>query len=161
MPFSLVGGTRVVQQEIKVAKAQPKPEMKLDKPSEVTVPYTPLTTEDRQAEADLIRAENKANKALKAMKTGDSIIIETSYAGIKDGRDSGFRTVEIARAQGYADMKDGEVQTFKNVSLENSFVAENHKDVLNYLKEKYPKETVAIEKKFHIFIKNLLYILPV
>ena len=125
------------------------PEQLIQKPEiAVPEPEPEEVIRVREEEAKIVMAEEKATKALKEAVTGESITIEKSYSGVKDGVDSGFRTVEEAYARGYADMKGGEVLTFTNEVLNNPYVTEGHKAVLNYLKEKSPDEVADIEKRY-------------
>ncbi len=71
--------------------------------------------------------------ALKAAKTGEPVTVD-AYAGIKDGRDSGFRSPIKDVAQSYANMKGGTVSALTH-ALENPYVTTDSNQALRDLGE--------------------------
>ncbi len=74
LPFGLVGGTSAVQQEIKEAKAEPKPEMKLEEPSVQEIAIEPRIEPEPEIEPEKVVAKEKPIKELTAEEIHDMVI---------------------------------------------------------------------------------------
>lgn len=86
LPFALVGGTSAVQQEIKVAKAQPKLEMKLEEPSvqELSIEPKPKVKEELKPPEEVITVKREIPKELESLSL--IAISEMGRANIQLGK---------------------------------------------------------------------------
>lgn len=101
-------------------KAQPKLGLSIEEREPVG-----LNLPDEQ----IYKIEEQQTKKLMQAKTGEAIEL-IGWAGIKAGRDSGFRSVSKDVAQSYSNVKGGEKPVSFKTSLQNPYVAQDQREIL-------------------------------